>query len=412
MSPGSALIRCLMSLCLLIAVSHTVQAQSSSTAPDALRPLMATALQSVQTLLAAGKTAEAQATLRDVDQKIRDRSLFETYVFERLRAAAAVAAGDEPGALKFSEAAINTGKASPEERRGMLSQMVGFALKAKDHEATLKWARAYLEDGGTDEGVRSAVVRAALAKGDCGPAVDQLTVLIAAVEKRNEKPQEALLRAQVGCQAKLGSDQGYYRELERLITHHPRKEYWADLIARLQRKAGFPDRLLLDTFRLMRHVGAMEDADDFTSAAQLSMLAALPGEAQAFLKAGVDAGVLGKGPAGATHRELLAKATRAAEADRAQLGDAEKQAAAGSQGRPLFLVGQAAWSYGQHDRAVPLMERALRLGVAPQPNDAQLHFALALASAGQSDRARSVLQGLAGQDGWADLARLWLIALR
>lgn len=405
-------LKSLLCLCAVGLVSLADVSAQPAGAVDSLRPQMATALQAVQSLLTAGKAADARATLRDVEQKLLDRTAIETHVLERLKAATAVALGDDAGAAISTEAALNTGKAGVDERRQMLMQLTGFALKLKDHDATMKWAKAYIDGGGADENIRAALVRAALAKGECLPAVEQLAVLVAAAEHRGEKPAEAQLRAHVACQAKLGRDEGYYRELERLLSHHPRKEYWADLIARLQRKAGFSERLLLDTFRLMRHVGAMEDAEDMMSAAQLAVLATLPGEARAFLQAGADAGVLGKGPGGQAQRDLLARVVRESDTDRAQLDDAERQAAAAADGRRLFLVGQAAWSYGQHERAVRLMEQAMSKGISRNAQDAKLHYGIALADAGKLPQARQILKELPAQDGLADLARLWLIALR
>lgn len=386
-------------------------AQAAATT-DMLRPPMAAALQSVQTLLGTGKAQEARLTLRDVEQKVLDRTPYENYLFQRLKAAAAVALSDDTTAAAATQEALATGKASVEERRTLLAQLTGFALKLKDNDAALKWALAHLEAGGTDENVRAALVRAALGKGDCKPAVEQLAFLIEAAEKRGEKPAEAQLRAAVACQAKLGNDEGYYLGLERLLGHHPRKEYWADLIARLQRRAGFSDRLLLDTFRLMHRVGAMEDADDFMSAAQLAVLAALPGEARAFLQAGFEVGVLGKGPGAQAQRDLLARATRESEADKAQLDESEKQAAAAADGRRAFQLGQAALSYGQPDRAVRLMEQGLAKGISRHSQDARLHLAIALSAVGRVADARRQLAELPSQDGLAELGRLWLIALR
>lgn len=385
---------------------------ASAAAVDALRPPMSAALQSAQALLAAGKAQDARLALQDAERKVLDRTAYETYVLERLKAAAAAALGDDAGASSATLAALNTGKASADERRTLLMQLTGFSLKLKDHDATQKWARAYLDAGGTDDNIRAALVRAALARENCTVAAEHLTVLIAATEKRGEKPAEGLLRAAVACQGQLKQDEGYYREMVRLIGHHPRKEYWGDLIARLQRKPGFSDRLLLDSFRLMRHVGALEDADDIMSAAQLALLAALPGEARSLLQAGFDAGALGKGPGAQAQRDLLARAVKESDADKSQLDEAQKQAQAVADGRRLFLVGQAAGSYGQADRAVKLMEMALAKGIGRHPQDARLHHALALVSAGQLEPARTILRDLPAQDGLADLAALWLLALR
>ena len=380
--------------------------------PDVLRPQLATPLQSVQALLAAGKPQEALVTLRDIERKISDRSLYENYMIERLKAATAVALSDDAAAVAALEASLKTEKASAAERVTIWAQLAGLSLKLKDVDGAGRWAAAYVQGGGQDDNVRAVLVRSALGKGDCATVVEQLALILAATERRGEKPPEGQLRASVACQAKLGQDDAYFRDLERLLGHHPKPEYWADLIARLQRRPGFADRLLLDSFRLMRHVGAMEDADDFLSAAQLAIRAALPGEALQFLKAGFDAGVLGKGPAASTQRDLLARVTREAAADKAQLPDAQKQADDSVESRRQFLAGQAAWSHGQTDVGVQLMQRALARGITRDPDDARLHLALALASAGRKDEARKLFAGLPPRDGLADLGRLWLLALR
>lgn len=405
--------RLLQSLALALTLWAGLQLSAAhAQTPDTLRPQLATPLQAVQTLLAAGKPQDALVTLRDIERKISDRSLYENYMIERLKAAAAVALSDDSGAVAALEAALKTEKASSAERVTILAQLAGLSLKLKDADAAGRWAGAYIQGGGQDDNVRAILVRSALSKGDCATVVEQLAVMLTATERRGEKPPEGQLRASVACQAKLGQDEAYFRDLERLLDHYSKPEYWADLVARLQRRPGFADRLLLDSFRLMQQVGAMEDADDFVSAAQLSIRAALPGEALRFLKAGFDAGVLGKGPAAAAHRDLLARVTREAAADKAQLPDALKQASGAADARRQFLAGQAAWSHGQVDEGVQMMQQALARGITREPDDARLHLAVALASSGRKDEARKLFSGLPPRDGLADLGRLWLLTLR
>lgn len=396
----------------------TAPAPSAATPSRTLRPAAQAALQSAQALLAAGKATDAQQVLRDLEQKVLDRNPDETYLLERLKAAAAAILGDAAAAARSSEAALNTARATVEERRTLLAQLTGYAQQLKDHESTMRWAQAHREAGGREEGVTAAQARAALAMGQCRAALEPLETLIAAAEQRGQRPPEPQLRAAAACQSQLGQEEGYERELRRLVTHHPSPAYWGDLIARLQRRPGFADRLLLDSFRLMRHVAAMQDADDFLSAAQLALRAALPGEARATLQAGFDAGALGKGPGAAAHRELLARAQREADADRAQLDSAHRQASAAADGRALVLLGQAAWTYGDAVRARQWMEQGLAKGVARQVHDARLHLALVLVAAGEVAEARRLLSALSAlsaqpaDDGLSELARLWLIAIR
>lgn len=368
--------------CLCLGV---VQAQT----PDALRPPVSAVLQSAQALLGAGKAQDAKTALQELERKIPDLSMYERYISERLRAAVLLALGDDPGAVTATEAALGTGKATPEERRTLLAQLTGYTQKLNRHEDTLRWAAAYLEAGGQDDAVRGAMVRAALARGECKPALEQLTLLVVAAERQGTKPPESQLRAVAACHAKLGNQDGYYRSLIQLLEHHPSKAYWTDAVARLQHRPEFADRLVLDAFRLMRHVGVMEDPDDIMSHAQLAVAASLPGEARGVLQAGFDAGRLGQGAAAGAQRELLARVSRLAQADQAQLDESERTAQKQSDGRQLFLVGQAAMSYGQAERGLKLMEAAVQRGIAKNGDDAKLQLAVALASAGRSGQARS-----------------------
>ena len=61
------------------------------------------------------------------------------------------------------------------------------------------------------------------------------------------------------------------------------------------------------------------------------------------------------------------------------------------------------------------LQQGLTKGVARLPNDAQLHLGAALLTAKRRADAEPLLRGLATQSdhsGLADLARLWLLAVR
>lgn len=397
---------------LLVPLGASAQAPAPSAQAESLRAPVAALLQSAQAHLGAGKPQEALAVLRDLERRVPDTSAYERYITLRLRAAVMVAAGDDGAAAADTEAALASNKGSAEERLAMLAQLSGFATKLNRPEAALQWATRYVQDGGQDDAVRAVLVRSALALGQCKPVIEQLAVLVGKAERQGQKPPEPQLRAAAACQAKLGDDDGYYRALQRLLQHYPSKAYWADAIARLQRLSGFSDRLLLDSFRLMRHVGVLEDPQDLMSTAQLAVEASLPGEARAVLQAGFDAGLLGKGPEAAAQQALMNRAQRLAQADQAQLDEAISQAQRQADGRALFLLGQAAISYGQRERGLGLMEAALGRGIAQHADEARLRLAVALSVAGRQAEANRLLQAMPERDGLADLARLWLLALR
>jgi hypothetical protein len=66
---------------------------SSAYAAETVRPEIGNPLQAAQTLMKQGKNKEALAKLRDADN-VSNKSANESYLIERVRAAAASAAGD------------------------------------------------------------------------------------------------------------------------------------------------------------------------------------------------------------------------------------------------------------------------------------------------------------------------------
>jgi tetratricopeptide (TPR) repeat protein len=319
--------------------------------------------------------------------------------------------GDYPTALRALEAVINAGRLTPAEQQPMLQNMTAMAERGGDHAGAIRWAQRYFQAGGTSPAVRLNLIQALFSSGDLAATQKELLPLVQADEAAGRKPPLAQLQLLGNCQLKLNDDAGYLRTLERLVTHYPAAEYWADLVPRLQRKPGFNDRLLLDSLRLMRHAGALEDADDFVELAQLALKAGQPGEAQAVVDEGFAKGVLGKGSSAASHQKLQATARKQAADDQAQFTASEAQARKAGDGAALVSLGQALVTANQVDKGLALMTDGLAKGVARQPQDARLRLGVALLTHGHRDQALPLLQGLQGNDGAADLGRLWLLHL-
>lgn len=378
---------------------------------EALRAEVAKPLQAAQDALKAGKPADALARVREAEG-VANRSDYEVFFINHTKGVAALAAKDTATAQTAFEAVVNDKRFTPAERLNTLQLLPSLALKNQKPERAIQWARRYQAEGGQDRSVRLVQVQALFNTGDCPGTLREVSPLVQADEAAGKKPGEDLLKLAGNCQLKTHDDPGYYQTLERLVTHHPQTEYWADLLPRLQRQPGFAERLQLPTLRLMRQVGALEDADDFLEMAQLSLKAGLPGEAKAVLEKGFAKGVLGKGPGAPQHQRLLESARKQAAADEAQFTTNEARARTAADGGPLFNLGLAVATAGQADKGLPLMQQGLAKGVARQPNDARLHLGAALLANKRRAEAEPLLRGLPGDDGLADLARLWLLAVR
>jgi hypothetical protein len=212
----------------------------------------------------------------------------------------------------------------------------------------------------------------------------------------------------------VNDNTSYVLAMERLVTHYPKKEYWSDLLARVQRKPNFSDRLALDTYRLMLASNSMRNANDYMEMAQLAVQAGLPGEGKQVVEKGFADGVLGTGtPAEADrHRRLKELVAKRTEEDKQGLAARQTQAAAAKAGNELVDVGFGQVFLGEPKKGIALMEQGIAKGGLKRADDAKLHLGIAWLMAGEPSRAQSVFKTVSGTDGTADLARLWSLVAR
>lgn len=378
---------------------------------EAVRPELGAIFQTAQDQLKAGNAPGALTALLEAD-KIADRTPFENLSLNRVRGSIALVARDFALARRSLEAVVNDPRLTPPERRSTLQSLVVASQRLNDHGSAVRHARAFFEAGGQSEAMRGALVRSLFSLKDWAAVAQEAPRAAAEIEAAGRKPDEELLKIWATATGETKNEAGYFVAIEALVRHHPSPDYWGDLISRLQNRPGFADRLVLDSLRLMRQTESMVDADEFTSLAQLATVAALPGEASQVLEEGFKAGILGKGQAAANHRELRARAAKAAAEDKAAFAQAEAAAEKSGDASRLFAIGEAALSYGMGEKALALMDKAIAMGIRRHAEDAQLRYGVALLKSGKRAQAEPILRGLKGSDGTSDLARLWLLAVR
>ena len=104
---------------------------STAYAAETLRPEIGNPLQQAQALMKQGKNREALSKLNDAD-RVSGKTANESYLIERVRAAAASAAGDNDAAAKSFETLIASGKLSAGEREKFAEGLVGIHMRARD----------------------------------------------------------------------------------------------------------------------------------------------------------------------------------------------------------------------------------------------------------------------------------------
>lgn len=373
---------------------------------DAARAELAKPLQAAQGLLQEGKYAEALAKLREAEA-VGNLSPYETYHVERLRAAAAMGAKDVPLTIKSLEAAMATGRGTPEDTQTNLRALADLNFRQKDYPRAIAAAQRYLQEGGQDPAMRSLLTNALYLQGDYAAAAKALQAEVQAEEAAGRVPSEQRLRMLASAQAKVNDEDGYAQTLERLAARYPKPELWADLINRVQAAPNFGDHLRLDAYRLRMATGTLKQGPEYVEMAQLALQAGYPAEAAKVIDEGYARGVLGTGGQAGRHAQLRDQARKLAAADAQSLSQASAQTA--KNGDVMVTMGYALVSAGQVDKGIALMEQGIAKGGLKRPDEARLRLAAALYQAGRKDAAVQALKPVQGQDGAAGLARVWTL---
>jgi tetratricopeptide (TPR) repeat protein len=365
-------------------------------------------VQEAEAFLKQKKYKEALDKLRAADA-VPDKTPYERYVIEGTRAAIALNSGDYALASHALEAVLATGILAPQDALARVEALVQINFQLKNYPQVIDYANRYYREGGTEEGPRLLLAQAYYLQNDFAGAAKTIRLILQADEKSGKRPDENLLLALLNSEQQQKNDAGRIEVLRILAATYPKPDYWADLLTAVQKKPGFSSRLTLDVDRLMIATGAMKTPDDYMQAAQLALLAGLPGDAKAFLDKGAAAGVLGKGAAAERVKRLADMADRQASDDVKSLTQLGAEADAASNGLASVKLGDAYASYGQYDKAIDAYQKGLKRGGLQKPDDARLHLAIAYLQSNQKPKAKDSFDAVSGKDGTRDLAQLWLI---
>ncbi len=382
----------------VVATANLAQAQ-------ALRPEVGKPLQQAAELLKAGKSREALAKVREAEG-VSNKTPAEVLMVERMKGSAAQRAGDNSTAIAAFESVFP--KVSGNEA-AQVAESLAFAYSAnKDWAKTGQWIQKAQSLGSSSAQLKQLMAYVQGQSGDYSAVAKEASAAVAAAEQAGRRPEENDLLRLADAQMRTGNAAGQAATLEKLLYSHPKKEYWAIYLSRLQRKSGFSDRFALDVMRLKLATGSLTKTDEFMEMSQLALQAGYPAEGKAIVEKGFAAGALGVGAEAGRHQRLRDLANKQEAEAKASIEARATAAAAAKDGNDLVQVGTAYASMGQADKAVPMIEQGIAKGGLKHPDDAKLRLGLAMLQSGK-DKAKAVqvLRSVQGHDGAADLARLW-----
>ncbi|HET9581014.1 MAG TPA: hypothetical protein VFP44_24525 [Usitatibacter sp.] len=374
---------------------------------EAVRPEIGKPLQAAQALVKQRKGREALAEVAKAEA-VGNRTPYENLLINEMKGSAANAAGDHDTAIRAFEAVLNSGRVSGAQATQMVQAIAVGYYQKKDYANAAKWSQRYFKEGGTDAQMRTVLLQSYFLGNDCG----SVNRMLAGAEDGSRKPGEEELQILANCYLRQKDTGGYVGAIEKLVLYYPKKEYWTDLLARVQKKPGFSDRLSVHVYRLRLATGNLTSANDYMEMAQLALEQGVPAEAKAVMEKGYAAGVLGKGPEAERQQRLRDLIQRSLDESQKNRAQQEKDALAAKDGNDLVKVGLNYVYEGKADKGLPLIQQGIRKGGLKRPEDAKLRLGEAQLFAGHKQQGVQTLRTVQGTDGAADIARLWVLYAR
>ncbi|MFL6706581.1 MAG: tetratricopeptide repeat protein [Massilia sp.] len=377
---------------------------STAMAAETLRPEVGKPLQDAQALMKAGKNREALAKLREADN-VSGKTANESYLIERVRAAAASAAGDNEAAAKSFETLIASGKLSAAEKEKFSEGLVGLYIRAKDYPKANAAINRQLKEHDS-AALRQLLIQNYYVSGNLSQAEQELRNI-----EKGGKLNEDQLGLLANIQLKKGDKEGYVNTIEKLAASYPKVSYWTDLLNRVVTKPGYSNRLSVDVYRLKLANNLLKKPSEFVEMAQLVLQAKAPAEALKVIDKGYKAGILGVGAEAPRHQRLKDLAQKTLADDQKTQATDEAALIKAKDNDGLLAMGYGLVQAGQADKGLTMMQDAIKAGGLRNPEDAKLHLGEAQAVAGKKAQAITTLKGVGGKDGTADLARYWIMAI-
>ena len=187
------------------------------------------------------------------------------------------------------------------------------------------------------------------------------------------------------------------------VTAFPTANNWREAIVLYGEMSGTDDATMIDLYRLQRINRALVGNADYARYAQIALDRGFPGEAKGVLDEGFAANAIDRNQP--SLKALHAQATAKSAGDRAALAAQARTALGGTQAKPIMVLGEAYFGYGDYAKAAELF-RAAQGKAGVDAELARLRLGMALAAAGDKAGASTLLRLVTGPR--AEIARYWL----
>ena len=327
----------------------------------------------------------------------------------RLQAVAALRSQQWTTAIDRLEALLGLPDVPAADRLALQEMLINASIQKKEPERTVRVARQYLQGGGANPSVRTALLQSLSLLGEHQRLLQDMEGFLQQDQAQNRKTPEVELRLMGSASLQLKDQKAYFAVLKRLLDLYPSKAYWSDAIVRLTNLPGFNTRFELDAYRLLAQTDNLEESAEYIEMAELAIKAGLPVEALRTLEQGLQKGVLGKGAEAPAHARLLNEAKKKAQEDEALLPQLEQSA---RDGNAWLAVAEAHAAKQNWAAATVAYDKAFKAGGLRREEEALLRSGIALFKGGQKSQALAQWKLLQGDGTAAQLASLWTLLAR
>jgi hypothetical protein len=277
----------------------------------------------------------------------------------------------------------------------------------KEYPKVIEMGNKYLETN-PDPEIGTLVGNAYYAVDDFPNTRRVMTEVVAKQEAGSKPPEEITYRILQGACIKLKDNACITDQLEKLVIHYPKQQYWQDLMGLLMAQTK-NNHQLLNMWRLADGANILQDPAEYLEMAQLAIGQGLPGEAQAVLEKGSQKGACTTASQKQQLNQLMTEAKQAVALDKSTLDKQDVAARAKPTGDNDVKLGAAYLSYGELPKAVEALQRGMSKGGVKNPDDAGLLLGIAHLRAGNKAEAAKAFGTVNKDATMTRIAKLWLL---
>jgi len=335
------------------------------------------------------------------------KSLYDEFWIHEFRGIANANLKQYAESLKDLEAALNSPCMTETDKPGRVKLIAQVAYQIKDYPKAIEFGkRAYEASADPDMGVYLG--NAYYIQNDFENSVKVLKDVVGKLKTAGQSPDEQTLRIIQSACYNIKDNDCVAEQMEQLVVHYPKPNYWQDLVNSLMRVSK-NDKELLNILRLADGVDVMNEAAQYTEMAQLAMGQGLPGEAQATIEKGNTKGVFKEAREKALATRILGEAKTAVELDKSTLAKQDASARAKPTGDSDVKLGAAYLSYGENDKAIEALQRGIGKNGVKNTDEAGLLLGIAFMRANKKAEAATAFGTVNKDPALTRIAKLWLL---